>query len=75
MNKVYIERGNYAGRVDVPRTIATMEAGEEWHIAPDAVRLQSVRNVCSQANRMTDKYFRVSCPGISFPFITVKRIK
>lgn len=75
MIKVYIERGIYAGRVDVPRTIATMDVGEAWKIPPRSVKLQSVRNACSVVNRSTDKFFSVSCPGFSDPVITVTRIK
>lgn len=63
------------GRVDVLRSIDTMEKGEVWHINPACVNMQTVRNCCSIANKTTDKCFSASCPGYEEPCITVIRTK
>ena len=63
------------GRIDVTNSIATMAVGEIWHINPTCVNMQTVRNACSIANRLSDKLFSASCPGYTEPCITVKRIR
>ena len=74
MTTIYTERGRYMGRISVAKTIRTMEPGEEWHINPDQVNMQTVRNCCSEASK-GPMLFRSSCPGFSDPCITIKRIK
>lgn len=75
MDIFYIERGRYMGRIDVPKSLDTMEVGEIWHINPSVVKMQSIRNCCSIANRDSDKVFSASCPGFSDPCITIRRLK
>lgn len=75
MEVKHIERGRYLGNIDIPRSIDTMTVGETWHINPAHVRMQTVRNCCSRANRSSDKVFSTSCPGYSDPCITVVRIR
>ena len=70
-----IERGNYKGRIDVPRSLETMSRGESWQISEGDVNLRTVRNHCSRATTSSEKVFSCQCPGLNEPFITIKRIR
>lgn len=69
-----IQRGKYKGRIDVPRSMDTMEVGEKWLINPDDAVMQSVRNKVSIANQ-GDKRFEAHCPAYDEPFISIIRMK
>lgn len=75
MEVKHIERGRYLGNIDIPGSISTMDVGEIWHINPSCVRIGTVRNACSVANRTSHKFFSVNCPGYTDPCITITRLK
>lgn len=69
------ERGRYRGRLDLLRTLETMAPGESWQIPSGQIALRTVRNVTSVATRTTDKVFTSQCPGLTQPYITIRRIR
>lgn len=75
MDTKYIQRGRFAGHIDVPGTLQTMEVGEIWHLNPVCAKMQTVRNCCSIVNRSSSKMFSASCPGYTDPFITITRLR
>ena len=70
-----IEHGRYRGRIDVKASIDTLAVCETWRMTEQPFRLQTVRNVCSRATCAGDKVFAVSAPGLTEPFIKIKRLR
>lgn len=69
------ERGPFRGRLDLPRSMATMAIGESWQIPEGAISLRTVRNVCSVLTRTTEKVYTSRCPGLTERYITIRRIR
>lgn len=69
------ERGRYRGRLDLLRTMETMEPGESWQIPAGQIALRTIRNVTSVVTRTTDKVFTSQCPGLTENYITIRRIR
>lgn len=69
------ERGRFRGNIDWQGSMETMAINESWTIPESEVALRTVRNAVSRATRNTDKVFTSQCPGLTFPFITIKRIR
>jgi len=70
-----IERGRFRGRLDLLGSMETMEPGESWEIPIGEISLRTARNVTSVATRTTDKVFTSQCPGLTQPYITIRRIR
>lgn len=70
-----IERGRYRGHLDLLGTMETMAPGETWQIPAGQIALRTVRNVTSVVTRTTEKVFTSQCPGLTQPYITIRRIR
>lgn len=67
--------GKAIGRISVLRSIATMEVGEAWTIAPDETTLPYAQTCCSKYGSMAGKQFHVSSTKEAAGLITIKRVK
>ena len=70
-----IERGRYRGRIDVAASIDTLAVMETWRMTEQPFNLSTVRNVCSRATCSGPKVYVVSSPGVTEPFIKIKRLR
>ena len=70
-----IERGRYRGRIDVAASIDTLAVKETWRMTEQPFNLSTVRNVCSRATCSGPKVYAVSSPGVTEPFIKIKRLR
>lgn len=70
-----IQRGRYRGRIDIAGSMDTLAVGESWRMVEQRFSLGTVRNVASAETSSGDKVFRVIAPGLSEPYITIKRIR
>lgn len=69
------ERGRFRGNIDIMATMDTMQVGETWRVKEGVVALRTIRNCVSTATNRGDKVFTSQCPGLTEPWITIRRIR
>lgn len=71
-----IQRGKYAGNLDVPKLLSQMTVGQTVKLDPSYAFAPSIRNRCSMYNSNgSGRRFEVHNPSVDDPYIIITRTK